>query len=68
MTELLDAKRLRQVAVNPFAEETERRIPVLCWTIDKTTQRPVAHWRLQSKPAPYHPDADNGPHGRPTLD
>jgi hypothetical protein len=49
MAELLDATRLQQIEFNPPAEESQCRIPVMCWTIDNGTKRPVFHWGLEAK-------------------
>jgi hypothetical protein len=49
MTVLLHAIDLQRIAVNPFADEPQHRAPVLCWTIDPTTLRPIASWRLEPK-------------------
>ncbi len=64
MTKRLDAADLRQAAVNPLAEEPQRRVLVLNWAIDPRTQRPVGYWRLETK-MPFDPSLsrwipDNG--------
>lgn len=52
MTEFMDAPRLRQLAVNQPVADCRRPVPVLCWTVDRATLRPVCHWVLQDNPEP----------------
>jgi hypothetical protein len=49
MTELLDANRLRLLArdTDQPAETARRLVPVLKWTVDEETGRPVSRWVLQ---------------------
>jgi hypothetical protein len=58
MTELLDILQLRQIAASRFCDEPPRWVPVLCWTIDQMTQRPVCHWRLEVKSRPSGMSSD----------
>jgi len=56
MTEFLDPARLRQIAVNASVQEPQRLVPVMCWTIEERTQRPVCYWRLDpSRARPTYP-------------
>ena len=48
MTELLHADRIRQLARVMYqpAESARRLVPVLQWSVDEQTGRPVSRWVL----------------------
>jgi hypothetical protein len=52
MTEFLHATRLHQIEVNPPAEEPQRRVPMMFWTIEAGTGRPLCSWCMGAKPDP----------------
>jgi hypothetical protein len=52
MTEFMSALRLRKVVVGQGWSTLEHTVPVLRWTVDEKTGRPVGHWELADKPSP----------------
>jgi hypothetical protein len=52
MTEFMDAARLRQDARDLPRFTLQPTAPVLRWTIDTTTGRPVGHWEIGDKLTP----------------
>jgi hypothetical protein len=55
MTQLIDADQLQHLSAPcpPPALPMDRLVPVLRWTIDQATGRPVGNWELAARqPAP----------------
>jgi hypothetical protein len=52
MTEFLHVTRLHQLDVNSPTEVPQRRVPMMCWTIEAGTRRPVCSWSMGAKPDP----------------
>jgi hypothetical protein len=54
MTELLSPDRLREIGRVLYqpAEKAMRLVPVLQWSVDEETGRPISRWVMQEASAP----------------